>query len=74
MRQSRPAANGYQALALAAPVAFSGTEGLGGDAIAVISGSLRRSDVRRSVGNALEVRIFARIRAFARTLLGDVAG
>ena len=27
MRQSRPAANGYQALALAAPVAFSGTEG-----------------------------------------------
>ena len=73
MRQSRPAANGYQALALAAPVAFSGTEGLK-NAIAVISGSLRRSDVRRSVGNALEVRIFARIRAFARTLLGDVAG
>ena len=27
MRQSWPAANGYQALALAAPVAFSGTEG-----------------------------------------------
>ena len=27
MRQSRPAANGYQALALAAPMAFSGTEG-----------------------------------------------
>ena len=72
IRQSRPVANGCQEPALATLAAVSGGKGM--RTVNLFSGALRRSDARRSVGNAVEIRNSAWIGVGVLTRLGDAAG
>ena len=72
IRQSRPVANGCQEPALATLAAVSGAKAL--RTVDLFSGALRRSDARRSVGNAVEIRNSAWIGVGVLTRLGDAAG